>query len=159
MLHLPNPRCGRSESQPVSGDTQRQIGARYSRLRGVGPSSTYLGYPLLFNLRHKFLGKSKRTANQCRRPAKMLGCLSDSLSFTVDLQYFPNSNTMTKHIRLPTADKVAKPHAWIFFFQSFFLQIETAQGRHFQMPALCLAREQCRVILVDTTGLYNCRHS
>lgn len=158
MPRPPNPRCERSESQPASGDTQRQIGAKYSRLRGVAPSSAYLGQPLFINLRHKFLGKCKRTADQCRRPAKMSGCLCDSLSLSVDLQYFPNSNTMAKDIRFPTADRVAKPHARIFLFQSLFLQIETAQGGHLQMPALGLAGEQCRVILVYTAGLYNCRH-
>lgn len=88
----------------------------------------------------------------------MTGRLDDGLGFTVDLHHFPNSNAMAEHIRLPAPDRVSKADSGILLFQRLFLQIKAAQGGHFQMTALGLARKQRRVVFVDPAGLYNRLH-
>ena len=65
---------------------------------------------------------------------------------------------MTQDKRLPAPGRVAKSDTRELLFQRLLLQVKTAQGGYFQMPALGLPREQRGMGLFDPTRLHNGWH-
>src|SRR5262245_10298895 len=83
----------------------------------------------------------------------MFGRLADRFRFPIDIQNFPDRNTMTEQVGFAAGCGISETDPGELLFERLLLKVKTGQRGYFQMPPFGLAGEQCGMALFDPAGL------